>query len=338
MTEQPPEQRRPRRTPATIRRPGSAGEPARDPALPAPPAAPSVPTAKERSAERKVASMFLLSAGCTVGFAIGYVLIHLKSIESARTSNYVLGLTLTGALGFLGVGMVLWVKLILPHYEVVEERHELTTPEDQAEFTEVFSRGLDEMAVTRKPILRRSLLMAGALLGVLPLFPLRDLGPLPHKTLRRTRWTKDVRLVDIVSKQPVHVGDLEIGGLLTVMPEGVAIDDENAATSPTILIRLRPGENHPANGRETWAPADYVAYNKICTHAGCPIGLYEQQTHLLFCPCHQSTFDVVNHCKVVFGPAARSLPQLPIYIDSEGYFRAVSDFTEPVGPSFWERG
>jgi ubiquinol-cytochrome c reductase iron-sulfur subunit len=187
-------------------------------------------------------------------------------------------------------------------------------------------------------MLRRSLLMAGGLLGVLPLFPLRDLGPLPHKTLRHTRWYKDARLVDIVSKRPVHVGDLEIGGLLTVMPEGVGVDDRNAATSPTILIRLRPGENHPAKGRADWAPEGYIAYNKICTHAGCPIGLYEQQTHLLFCPCHQSTFDVVHHCRVVFGPAARPLPQLPIYIDSEGYFRAVSDFTEPVGPSFWERG
>ena len=333
-----PEQRRPRRTPATIRRPGPAGGPPREPRLPAPPAPPGPPTAKEKSAERKVALMFLLSAGCTVGFAIGYVLIHLKSVDSARTSNLVLGLTLAGALGFLGIGMVLWTKLILPHYDVVEERHEMTTPEDQQEFAEVFNRGLDEIAIKRRPILRRSLLMAGGLLGVLPLFPLRDLGPLPHKTLRRTRWTKDARLVEIVSKKPVRIGDLEIGGLLTVMPEGVGIDDENAATSPTILIRLRPGENHPAKGREDWAPEGYVAYNKICTHAGCPIGLYEQQTHLLFCPCHQSTFDVVNHCKVVFGPAARSLPQLPIYIDSDGYFRAVSDFTEPVGPSFWERG
>jgi ubiquinol-cytochrome c reductase iron-sulfur subunit len=306
--------------------------------LPAPPELSPATIAKEKSAERKIAAMFLLSAGCTVGFAIGYVLIHLKSIESVRTSNYVLGLTLAGALTFIGLGLVLWTKLILPHYDVVEERHDMTTPQDQQEFAEVFTRGIDEIAITRRPILRRSLLTAGALLGVLPLFPLRDLGPLPHKTLRRTRWTKDARLVDIVSKQPVHVGDLEIGGLLTVMPEGVGIDDKDAATSPTILIRLRPGDNKPAKGRENWAPDDYVAYNKICTHAGCPIGLYEQQTHLLFCPCHQSTFDVVNHCKVVFGPAARSLPQLPIYIDSEGYFRAVSDFHEPVGPSFWERG
>src|SRR5439155_21783792 len=113
-----------------------------------------------------------------------------------------LGLMLTGALGFIGLGLVLWTKLILPHYDVVEERHELTTPEDQQEFAEVFNRGFDEMAIARRPILRRSLLMAGGLLGVLPLIPLRDLGPLPHNTLRRTRWTKDARLVVVLSNQP----------------------------------------------------------------------------------------------------------------------------------------
>jgi ubiquinol-cytochrome c reductase iron-sulfur subunit len=186
--------------------------------------------------------------------------------------------------------------------------------------------------------LRRSLLTAAGLLGVLPIFLLRDLGPKPEKTLFRTRWTKDARLVEIVTHQPVRVGDIDIGGLMTVMPEGVKIEDKDAATSPTVLIRLRPGENIAYKGREDWAPEGYVAYNKICTHAGCPIGLYEQQTHQLFCPCHQSTFDVIRHCRVVFGPAARPLPQLPIYIDDQGYFRARSDFTEPVGPSFWERG
>ena len=70
---------------------------------------------------------------------------------------------------------------------------------------------------------------------------------------------------------------------------------------------------------------------------GCAVALYEQQTHHLLCPCHQSTFDVTRAAKVIFGPAARPLPQLPITIDSEGYLIAKSPFNEPVGPSFWER-
>ena len=70
---------------------------------------------------------------------------------------------------------------------------------------------------------------------------------------------------------------------------------------------------------------------------GCPVALYEQQTHHLLCPCHQSTFDVADGAKVVFGPAKRPLPQLPIAVDDEGYLIAQSDFDEPVGPSYWER-
>jgi ubiquinol-cytochrome c reductase iron-sulfur subunit len=227
----------------------------------------------------------------------------------------------------------------MPHFALVEERHDFASPdEDRTEFGEVFAQGVDEMGITRFPMMRRTLLLAAGLLPIPAVVMLRDLGPMPHDTLQHTRWYKDARLVDVVSRQPIKASDLDIGGLLTVMPEGVTVHDEEAATSPTMLIRLRPGQNHPAKGREDWAPEGYIAYNKICTHAGCPISLYEQQTHLLFCPCHQSTFDVVEHCKVVFGPAARSLPQLPIYIDDEGYLRAQSDYTEPVGPSFWERG
>ena len=71
---------------------------------------------------------------------------------------------------------------------------------------------------------------------------------------------------------------------------------------------------------------------------GCPVALYEQQTHHLLCPCHQSTFDVTQDCKVIFGPAKRPLPQLAITLDADGYLVAKHGFTEAVGPSFWERG
>jgi ubiquinol-cytochrome c reductase iron-sulfur subunit len=109
------------------------------------------------------------------------------------------------------------------------------------------------------------------------------------------------------------------------------------ADAPTMLIRMQPEVLKPRKGREDWSVEGHIAYSVICTHLGCPVKLYEQQTHHLFCPCHQSTFDAANGAKVLFGPAARNLPQLPIYVDDEGYFVARSDYTEPVGPSFWER-
>jgi ubiquinol-cytochrome c reductase iron-sulfur subunit len=94
----------------------------------------------------------------------------------------------------------------------------------------------------------------------------------------------------------------------------------------------------PRSGQEDFGYGDYVAYSKICTHAGCPVSLYEQETSRILCPCHQSQFDVTQGAKPVFGPATRSLPQLPIRVDEEGYFVARSDFREPVGPSFWNMG
>ena len=164
---------------------------------------------------------------------------------------------------------------------------------------------------------------------------LRDLGPLPHDSLRKTGWKPGDRLVDLDTKLPVKLGDLDIGGIKTVMPEGFTTVDE-FALAPTMLIRFGPNEilskREISKGYE-----NHVAYSKICTHAGCPISLYERDTHNLLCPCHQSTFDMARDAKVIFGPAARPLPQLAITVDDEGYFRALGEYSQPVGPSFWER-
>jgi ubiquinol-cytochrome c reductase iron-sulfur subunit len=122
------------------------------------------------------------------------------------------------------------------------------------------------------------------------------------------------------------------------MPEGATDATKPVnAESVVLLIRLPPGVNRPLPGRATWAADDNVAYSKICTHAGCPVGLFEQKTHHLLCPCHQSTFDAAHGCQVIFGPAPRPLPQLPIYTDPQGYLRARRPFDEALGPSFWER-
>jgi ubiquinol-cytochrome c reductase iron-sulfur subunit len=112
---------------------------------------------------------------------------------------------------------------------------------------------------------------------------------------------------------------------------------EEKAKAAVLLVRVDPDQLNETEERASWSYQGIVAYSKICTHVGCPVALYEQQTHHLLCPCHQSTFDLVNGCKVIFGPATRPLPQLPISVDAEGYLIAQSDFHEPVGPSFWDR-
>jgi len=108
--------------------------------------------------------------------------------------------------------------------------------------------------------------------------------------------------------------------------------------NPVMLIRLRPGT--PVihrEGQEKFNYGEFYAFSKICTHLGCPTSLYEAQTQRILCPCHQSQFNATEFAKPIFGPAARALPQLPITVDEDGYFVAVSDFIEPIGPGFWER-
>ena len=127
-----------------------------------------------------------------------------------------------------------------------------------------------------------------------------------------------------------------------MIPEGLAELEshklEEKAKAAVLLMRLPLDRLNEREDRKDWSYDGIVAYSKICTHVGCPVALYEQQTHHLLCPCHQSTFDLADNGKVIFGPAARAVPQLPIGVDEEGYLIALSDFREPVGPSFWERG
>jgi ubiquinol-cytochrome c reductase iron-sulfur subunit len=134
---------------------------------------------------------------------------------------------------------------------------------------------------------------------------------------------------------PVRPDDLEPDGFITVFPEG----HTDAADSSTLLIHYRADQDFmPREGRGDWTVENIVAYSKICTHAGCPVGLYQAELGLLLCPCHQSTFDVLEWARPLFGPAARSLPQLPLALDDDGYIVATGDFSGPVGPGFWDRG
>ena len=248
-----------------------------------------------------------------------------------------LGATLGGGMFFVGVGLVAWGKYLMPRGPFVEERHVLANSEaDRDAFAAaIVERGGD--------VLKRRKLLGGLLggglgiFGVVAMFPLlRSLGPLPKSTLDHTDWTKGSFVVD-QSGRRVSVGDLAIGSIVTVFPEGTQDTDRGQAVDQTVLIRISNQDFTTQKGRETWGPAGYVAYSKLCTHLGCPVGLYEQQLQLLVCPCHQSTFNVTNGAIPQFGPAPRPLPQLPLYVDSQGFLRSQRDYHVPVGPGFWER-
>jgi ubiquinol-cytochrome c reductase iron-sulfur subunit len=291
---------------------------------------------EERFAEAQVSALFALTALGVVATCVGYLVID-PHRNLGRNINYVIGGGLTVALLALGAGFCLWAKKLLPHGMAVQKRGPHHSPEEeQLASEETFFAGVTQMGLGSRKMLRRSLLGALALLPVPAVLLLRDLGPLPHSRLRHTGWKKGSRLVDVETKLPIKLGDIEVGGIATVMPEGFG-NVEDHALAPTILIRFAPGEIR-SKKEVAWGADNHVAYSKICSHAGCPISLYEQQTHHLLCPCHQSTFDMADDANVIFGPAARRLPQLKIQVDGDGYFVAQGDYSQPVGPSFWERG
>jgi ubiquinol-cytochrome c reductase iron-sulfur subunit len=231
-------------------------------------------------------------------------------------------------------------------------RHPAASSEaDRTETVAAFSTGLEESGIARRPLVRNSLLGAiGVLALPVPVVMLRDLGPLPGKSLESTIWSSGMRVVRDVTGTPIRVSDLEVGDLVNCEPAMIfETDDEGEplvegvdlqvakSKGAVILVRMEPEDITPGKGREDWGVEGILAYSKICTHVGCPISLYERTTHHVLCPCHQSTFDLADSARVVFGPAARPLPQLPLEVDSEGYLVARSDFQEAVGPSYWER-
>jgi ubiquinol-cytochrome c reductase iron-sulfur subunit len=308
-------------------------------------------------AERIVAALFVLAFLAGVGFIAAYIGLEIGSdtipkgadnVVAVMRSNYALGTALAVALLALGAGSLIWVRHLTPNIEIAEERHDLNSaPADRKAFKRDFAEGAAISQVTRRPLMRRTMLLATAPLALAPLVLLRDLGPLPQTDLRHTVWRKGLRAVTLGGLRPLRPADMSTpGSLITVIPEGYQSDDDALAKAGVILIKFAPGELHiPTNhdggtlvSTMNWTIDNIVAYSKICTHVGCPVALYEQTTHHILCPCHQSTFDAANGANVIFGPAARALPQLPLMLDSAGYIAAASDFTQPVGPSFWERG
>jgi ubiquinol-cytochrome c reductase iron-sulfur subunit len=332
--------------------PGSAGE-ASDAAHSGEHFEGKMPTETEdpgraKRAERLVAALFVLAfiAGC--GFIAGYVGISVHTIDKTLRSNLALGTSLSVVLLALGTGAVIWVRELMPNVEVVEERHELRSePKDRAAFEEYFKEGAATSQFVKRPLVRRTLMLGTLPLIAAPVVLLRDLGPQPGKDLFHTVWSPGRRLLVAGTNTPLTPADFSApGSMISIVPEGFEDNQDALAKAAVILIKFQPGQlNIPTmhdDGKQlygmNWTVDNIVAYSKICTHVGCPVALYEQTTHHILCPCHQSTFDASTGANVIFGPAARPLPQLPMTTDAQGYLVAKSDFTQPVGPSFWERG
>jgi ubiquinol-cytochrome c reductase iron-sulfur subunit len=299
--------------------------------------------------EREVAALFGLSTLGTLLFIVAYFAVKPEDASGADLisrvglSTKLLGLGLGLALFCIGAGAIHWAKTLMPDDEIVAERHAMrSSDEDRAAAIEALKEGAAGAGLGRRKLIRNSLLGAMAPLGLLAIIPLRDLGPLPGDSLDHTAWRAGRRIVSDPAGHPIKASEVEIGSVVHVLPEGVENSPdrlEQEAKATAILIRLPPEVLSEGRAdRKGWDVSGIVVYSKVCTHVGCAVGLYEQQTHHLLCPCHQSTFDVPRNCKVIFGPAHRPLPQLKITTDADGYLVAAQDFQEPVGPSFWERG
>jgi len=300
---------------------------------------------KEKTAERRVITLFYLSIVGSVFAVAAYIAFPITPGDtgSVRLNTMLLGIGIALGLLSLGLGAIYWSKNLMRGDELTESRHLTRGSEPtRARAAEIMHEGNVESGFSRRTVLRNTLI--GALVATpLPAVAIfRDLAPAadPVKLLEHTMWKKGTRLTKDPTGLPIKASDVTLGSVFHVIPEGLNDTEdrlEEKAKAAVLLMRLKPEDLKELPERKTWSYDGIVAYSKICTHVGCPVALYEQQTHHLLCPCHSSTFDVTNHCEVIFGPAKRPLPQLPIAVDSEGYLIAQSDFTEPVGPSFWER-
>jgi ubiquinol-cytochrome c reductase iron-sulfur subunit len=343
---------------ATLTKEHAETDPFADPGLPAHrPRITDLDSKAAKRAERQVSLLFLIAAA---GFVLSMVfftivpntrVLRFTGLGTVNANNLALGLTLGFAFLALGSGAIHWARTLMTDVDLVQERHVMKSdPESTAAAVSEWKQGVEDSGFTKYPMIRRSLLTAMAILPLPALWLLRDLGPMPKDQLRHTLWTEGEKLVNPNTMLPLRPEDVTVGTLALANPASLYAPDaehteeliDNLAKAAVLVVRLPKealkGSPEQQKKQWDWSVDGIMAFSKICTHVGCPVALYEQQTHHMLCPCHQSTFDLSDNGRVLFGPAARSLPQLPIRIDPDGNLFAVSDFQEPVGPSFWERG
>ena len=283
----------------------------------------SVAAARERHDERRATGLVLLAFGISTLAGLALLVVY-----ALGGQTQVEGVLLTLCLGGIGVGIVIWGQRLMESRIHVEERHPIGT--DPNAIVDLQDALTEEAGFSRRKLLIVALAGAFGGLAAALAIPVLSLGPAPGRSLFETTWKAGRRLA-VAGGQPLLPDQLPVGGVLTVFPDG----DESDPNSAALIINVGPGLLKLEGQAAVWAPDGYVAYSKICTHAGCPVGLYRSSQQTLICPCHQSEFDVLRGAVPISGPAARPLPQLPIQRQADGTFVALRDFAAPVGPSFW---
>jgi quinol---cytochrome c reductase iron-sulfur subunit len=311
-------------------------------------------TRREKRIERVIAGLFTLATLAGIGFVVAYIWMPVKyspGVNAHKWMTPVLGFTLGLMLLGIGLGVITWAKKLLPDEISVQSRHDQEPDLAERKLTGATIVNLvGETGIARRPLLRRAALVMALPVGAVAAAPL--IGGLledPHNPdiffhtgFAGATPEKPIRLVRD-DGTPIRPEEISIGGQMTVFPGIPGGNTNKYADSPTLLIRLRAPDalvlhsRLHERGNQGRMAGDLVAYSKVCTHAGCPASLFEQQTNRLLCPCHQSQFLIIDNAEPIFGPATRKLPMLPITVDDEGYVVATSDYTEPVGPGFWER-
>jgi ubiquinol-cytochrome c reductase iron-sulfur subunit len=283
-------------------------------------------------AEIAVALLLVLTALCAAAFVVFF------ATNSLANQTQLMGASLGGAFVFLAAALIVTGKHLIVTEELEEEYPEPSSPDEQEQIARIVDESGDR--ISRKGLLKASAGAAVAALGTALVSPLLSFGPvLKTRELQQTPWRRGRRLVDDKGK-PYKATDISAETFYTAYPEGRRKKEE--VGGPVVIVRVDPAQLKLPSGRAGWAPGGIVAYSKICTHAACAVALYRKPLFpavearpALVCPCHYSTFDPAEGAKVIFGPAGRPLPQLPLYVDTRGYLRAKGNLSGPPGPAWW---
>jgi ubiquinol-cytochrome c reductase iron-sulfur subunit len=285
-----------------------------------------------RRAETAAIALLGLGSLCAVAFVVVY------AVDRIPRQTQLLGLSLGLAFLFVAAALVVVARELVPTEELVHEY----PPADHVEEQELIEELVEESGdgFTRRRLFKLAAAGAGGALGVAAITPALSFGPLlSTKRVSASPWRRSRRLVDEEGR-PLVADEIEEKTLYTAFPEGA---ERNDLAAPVAVVRLPAGDLQLPQELAGYAVDGIVAYSKICTHAGCAVSMYraplfapdEPRRPALVCPCHYSTFDVADGGSVIFGPAGRALPMLPLAVDGRGHLRAKGDFSGRIGPSWW---